>query len=82
MYEIDGIRISDVGYDRVCLNCKFWQTNVQLRGPAQGVLCIKGMGQTNPNDSCSMFSPNTSVDNQDLNRYFDKKSKMDVWKRF
>lgn len=82
MYEIDGIGISDVGYDRVCLNCIYWKTNVQLVGPAQGVICTKGMGHTNPNDSCSMFSPNRSVDNQDLNRYFDKKSKMEAWKRF
>lgn len=82
MHEIDGIRISDVGYEKVCLNCIFWQTNVQLNGPAQGVICTKGMGHTDPNDSCSMFSPNMSVDNQDLNRYFDKENKMQVWKRF
>lgn len=73
MHEIDGIRISDVGYDRVCLNCIFWKTNVQLTGPAQGVICTKGMGSTDSNDSCSIFSSNRSVDNQDLNRYFDQK---------
>ena len=82
MFEIDGIRISDVGYERVCLNCKHWKTNVQFSGPAEGVICIKGNGHTNPNDTCDMFLPNTSVDNQDLNRYLDKKSKMDAWKRF
>lgn len=82
MHEIDGIAISDVGYDRVCLNCKFWKPDIQIRGPAQGVICTKGQGHTNPNDSCGMFQPNRSVDNQDLNRYFDKKNKMDVWKRF
>ena len=81
MYDLDGINISDVNYDRVCLNCKHWQTNVQLFGPAQGVKCTHGMGQTDPNDSCSMFEPNMSVDNQDLNRYFNKKQKLDVWKR-
>lgn len=82
MHELDGIRISDIGYEKVCLNCIFWQANVQLRGPAQGVICTKGMGHTDPNDSCSMFSPNMSVDNQDLNRYFEKENKMQVWKRF
>ena len=82
MHDIDGIRISDVGYDRVCLNCRFWKSNVQIRGPAQGVICTKGQGHTDPDDSCGMFQPNMSVDNQDLNRYFDKKSKMDAWKRF
>ena len=82
MHEIDGIRISDVGYDKVCLNCRYWKANVQINGPAQGVICIKGHGHTNPNDSCSMFLPNTSVDNLDLNRHDDKKGKMDIWKRF
>lgn len=80
MHEIDGIRISDVGYDRVCLNCIYWKVNVQLKGPAQGVICTRGMGHTNPDDSCSMFSPNRSVDNQDLNRYHVKNRKMQVWK--
>ena len=80
MHEIDGIRISDVGYDRVCLNCIHWQVNVQLKGPAQGVICTRGMGHTNPDDSCAMFSPNRSVDNQDLNRCHDKNRKMNVWK--
>lgn len=55
---------------------------MQINGPAQGVISIKGHGHTNPNDSCSMFLPNNSVDNQDLNWYDDKKGKMDVWKRF
>lgn len=82
MHELEGIRISDVGYEKVCLNCIFWQTNVQLRGPAQCVICTKCMEHTNPDDSCSMFSPNMSVDNQDLNKYFDKKSKVQAWKRF
>lgn len=34
MYEIDGIRIGDIDYDRVCLNCRYWQVNVQIRGAA------------------------------------------------
>ncbi len=81
MHEIGGIRIYDVGYDRVCLNCRYWKTNVQIRGPADGVIFTKGQGRASPDDSCSMFSPNMSVDNRDLNRYFDKNSKMQVWKR-
>ena len=59
MYEIDGIRIGDNDYDRVCLNCRYWQVNVQIRGAANGVVCTKGQGQTDPNDSCSLFSPNS-----------------------
>lgn len=80
MHDIDGINISDVNYDRVCLNCIHWRVNVQLKGSADGVICSQGMGHTNPDDTCSMFSPNRSVDNQDLNRYFDKRNKFDVWK--
>ena len=80
MHDIDGINISDVNYDRVCLNCIHWVVNVQFRGPADGVICSKGMGHTNPNDTCALFSPNRSVDNQDLNRYFDKKNKFDAWR--
>lgn len=80
MHEIDGINISDVNYDRVCLNCIHWRVNVQLEGAAEGVVCSKGMGHTNPDDTCSLFSPNSSVDNQDQNRYFDKRNKVDVWK--
>lgn len=41
MHEIDGIRISDVGYDRVCLNCIFWKTNVQLNGPPRALYALK-----------------------------------------
>ena len=81
MYEIDGIRIDDANYDKVCLNCRYWQVNVQLRGAANGMVCNRSQGQTNPDDSCSMFSPNQSADSmQDPNRYFDKRNKMDVWK--
>lgn len=81
MYEIDGINIGDVNYDRVCLNCRYWQVNVQLKGAAKGMICAKGQGQTEPNDSCSMFSPNQSADSmQNPNSYFDKRNKMDVWK--
>lgn len=25
MHEIDGIKISDVGYDKICLNCRYWR---------------------------------------------------------
>lgn len=80
MHDVGGINISDVNYERVCLNCIHWVVNVQLKGSADGVVCAKGMGHTNPNDTCGLFSPNLSVDNQDLNKYFDKKRKFDVWK--
>ena len=50
MYEIDGINIGDVNYGRVCLNCRYWQVNVQLKGAAKGMICAKGQGQTEHND--------------------------------
>ena len=81
MYEIDGIKIGDIDYDRVRLNGRYWQVNVQIRGAANGVVCTKGQGQTDPNDSCSLFSPNRTVDSvQDPNRYQDKRNKMNMWK--
>ena len=81
MYEIDGIKIGDVNYDKVCLNCRYWQANVQLKGAANGMACTRGQGQTNPDDSCSLFLPNQSLDSmQDPNMYFDKRNKIDVWK--
>ena len=81
MYEIDGIRIGDIDYDRVCLNGRYWQVNVQIREAANGVVCTKGQGQTDPNDSCNLFSPNRTVDSvQDPNRYQDKRNKMNMWK--
>ena len=81
MYELDGYDISDTNYDKICLNCQFWESNVQLYGAAQGVMCTRGMGQTGPNDSYSMFLPNTSASEQDLNRYFEKQQNLHVWKR-
>lgn len=43
--------------------------DIQFDGPAKGVICIKGEGHTKPTDTCRQFSPNRSVDNQDLNRW-------------
>ncbi|MBQ2666036.1 hypothetical protein [Methanobrevibacter sp.] len=81
--RIDGINISDTGGDRVCLNCKHWQTDVQLKGPANGVICRLTKEHTNPTDTCSQFSPNSTFDSlQDPNKYHDKKHKLNVFKRF
>lgn len=83
MQNIDGINISDVNQDRVCLNCKYWQSNTQLYGSAQGVICRLGNGHTNPNDSCPQFMPNSTFDSlQDPNKYHDKSHKLNVYKRF
>ena len=83
MYELDGYNISDINYDRVCLNCKHWQVNVQLRGPADGVICRLGNGHTEPGDTCSQFEPNSTFDSlQDPNKYNDKSNKLYVYKRF
>lgn len=81
LHEIDGIPIGDVNYDKVCLNCRHWRVELQLRGASKNVVCTKGHGHTNPTDTCPMFSPNSSLDSvQNPNQYFDKKSKMDIWK--
>ena len=42
MYQIDGINISELNPDRVCLNCVHWQANIQLKGAAEGVICRLG----------------------------------------
>ena len=81
MQEIDKNRISDINYDRICLNCRYWQVDVQLRGAANGVICTMNQKHTQPTDSCNLFLPNMTLDGmQDPNRYFDKRNKMDVWK--
>lgn len=61
MHEIDEISIGDVNYDNVCLNCRHWRVEVQLKGSSKSVVCTKGQGHTNPSDTCAMFSPNPSL---------------------
>ena len=83
MHNIDGINISDVNPDRVCLNCSYWQVDVQLNGPAEGVICRLTRQHTNPTDTCSQFRPNSTFDSlQDPNKYHDKSRKLNVYKRF
>lgn len=78
---MNGINISEINHDRVCLNCRYWRVNTQLNGAANGVICTQGQGQTNPNDSCSMFSPNSAADSiQDPDRINEKRNKINVWK--
>ena len=82
MYDIDGINISDINPDRACLNCRHWQTAVQLTGPANGVICRLSGNHTEPNDTCGQFSPSSTFDSlQDTNRYHDKRHKMSVYRR-
>ena len=82
MHHIDGINISEISPDRVCLNCRHWQVSVQLKGPADGVICRMGMGRTSPTDTCSQFAPNSTFDSlQDPNKYHDKSNKLYVFKR-
>jgi hypothetical protein len=83
MHNINGINISDVNPDRVCLNCKHWQVNVQLKGSAEGVVCRLSRQHTNPTDTCSQFMANSTFDSlQDPNRYHDKSQKLQVFRRF
>ncbi|WP_405264752.1 hypothetical protein [Methanobrevibacter sp.] len=80
---LDDIDISKINPDRVCFNCKYWQTVTQFDGPAQGVVCRLGNGRTNPTDTCSQFMPNSTFDSlQDPNKYHDKSHKLNVFKRF
>lgn len=82
MHEIDGINISDINYDRVCLNCRYWQNLVQLNGASDGVICRLTKQHTGPRDTCSRFSPNSTFDSiQDPNKYHDKSEKLHVFKR-
>lgn len=81
MSNINGIRIAGPDCDRVCLNCIHWQADIQLRGAANGMLCTRGQGHTNPTDSCSQFMPNYGGDSvQDPNGYNEKRNRMDVWR--
>lgn len=83
MYEIDGICISDINADHVCLNCRHWQANVQLYGAAKGVICMLTKEHTQPTDTCSQFSLNMTADAlQDPNRYHEKSQKLTVHKEF
>ena len=83
MYEIDGINISELNADPVCLNCRHWQSNVQLYGAAEGVICMLTKEHTQPTDTCSQFSPNMPADAiQDPNRYHEKSQKSAVYRRF
>ncbi|WP_407455062.1 hypothetical protein [Methanobrevibacter sp.] len=83
MHEIDGISISDINMDSVCLNCRHWQANVQLYGAAKGVICMLTKEHTQPTDTCSQFSPNMTADDlQNPNRYHEKSQKVTVFKRF
>ena len=82
MYEIDGINISDLNADRVCLNCRHWQANVQLYRAADGVICMLTKEHTKPTDSCPQFSLNMTADSlQDPNRYHEKSQKLHLYKR-
>ena len=76
MNQIDGISISDLSYDRVCLNCQFWMASGS--GPLC-MVCTQGNGFTNPDDTCSMFYHQNSLDD-DYNAFILKSYKMSVWK--
>ena len=82
MYEIDGINISELDPDRVCLNCVHWQVNIQLKGAANGVICRLSNENTTPTDSCSQFEPTRTSDSlQNPNSCHDKSQKLEVFKR-
>ncbi len=55
--DLDGIAISDLDYDEVCLNCRWWMVNAE-----QKMVCIQGRGCTDPDDSCPAFIHQNSLD--------------------
>ena len=72
-----GIDIEDYSYDAVCLNCISWIINGDGGG---GIVCARGRGFTNPDDSCCMFTALNSMDD-DYNSYLNKSQKMEIWRR-
>ncbi len=73
--SIDGIDIGDYSYDCVCLNCRYWI----IRFIGGGMICGRGKGHTNPDDTCSLFAALNSMDD-DYNSYLNKSQKMDFWR--
>ena len=76
MNQIDGISISDLSYDVVCLNCKFWMESTL---DSSCMVCIQGNGLTSPDDTCPLFFHQNSLDD-DYNALILKSRKMSVWK--
>ena len=70
---LDGIELSDLCYDKVCLNCKWWDMNASMN-----VLCIQGQGHTAPDDTCPMFAHQNSRDD-DLDAKIFKRSKLNFY---
>lgn len=76
MNQIDGIKIADISYDSVCLNCQYWMVS---SSDSICVVCIQGNGLTNPDDTCPLFYHQNSLDD-DYNAFILKSYKMSVWK--
>lgn len=61
MYQTDS-------KEKICLNCRYWQSNAELIIQAQTDMCTRGMGHTGAYDTCSMFLADAGK--KDLNIYF------------
>ena len=72
--EINGICIDDFSYDKVCLNCAYWD----LKSKGGGMACSIGNGETGPEDTCPSFAALTSMDG-DMYSYLQKRQKMEIW---
>ena len=68
--DLNGISISYLDCDEVCLNCKWWAIDDNLN-----VVCIKGQGYTDPDDTCSAFYYQGSRDD-DLDGEIEKRQKL------
>ena len=75
-HDIDEIDIEDYSYDTVCLNCKSWIIDGAGDG---GMICARGRGFTNPDDTCCLFIPLNSM-GDDYNSYLNKSQKMEIWR--
>ncbi len=58
--EIDYDSMVDNG-EEICLNCTYW--TVDPHGSAYGMYCLKGNGDTDPDDSCTDFIQSHSYAN-------------------
>lgn len=76
----------DLNDEYCCSNCTFWE--VDPRGAAYGMECLKGHGETDPDDSCSDFIENYHSSNYGENGEYsfidtdmDNKRNLNHWKQ-
>lgn len=74
-HDFDEVSIDDYSYDSVCLNCRSWI----IDGIGGGMICARGKGFSNPDDTCCQFTAINSMDD-DYDIYLNKSKKMEIWR--